>query len=213
MSLSGAPWPACSFIPLVTAWSRRRCSWWLESFWLLWIVIVGAACTGAAVLRSSGRVFLGLGPVAGEERHSPTGQDKEKADRPLWLMLVPTTALLVLSLVGTRAGSDIISRATLRFMHADNAMILDGHPALPAGALALRAPPVSHSAWISVALALAIAVFCLFHHRLPKRTSRYWQPVRPMLSCLRALHSGDVRQYVMWLAVGLAAFALAFAVS
>ena len=181
--------------------------------WLLWVVILGAGCTGGAVLRSSGRVFLGLGPVAGEERHSPTEEDKEKPDRPLWLMLVPTTALLVLSLVGTRFGSDVISPGTLRFMHPDNAMILDGARAIPAAALALRAPPSSYTAWVSVALALAITVFSLFRHRLPRRASRYFQPLRPMLTTLHALHSGDVRQYVMWMAVGLAAFALAFAVS
>jgi len=181
--------------------------------WLLWVVSLGAGCTGGAVLRSSGRVFLGLGPVAGHERHSPTEEDKEKADRPLWLMLVPTTALLVLSLVGTRFASDVISRATLRFMRPDNAMILDGAQAIPAAALALRAPPISYTAWLSVALALAIAACSLFHHRMTRRASRYFQPIRPVLTSLRALHSGDVRQYVMWMAVGLAAFALAFAVS
>jgi multicomponent Na+:H+ antiporter subunit D len=181
--------------------------------WLLWIVIVGAACTGGAVLRTSGRVFLGLGPIPGEERYSPTEQDKEKADRPLWLMLLPAAALLTLSLVGTRFGSSVLSRATVRFMQPDNAMLLDGARPVARTAEALGTPPIAHTAWVSLALGLAIAAFCLFHHKLPRLAANYLRPPGVILNALRMLHGGDVRQYVMWTAVALLAFALAFVVS
>jgi hypothetical protein len=36
--------------------------------------------------------------------------------------------------------------------------------------------------------------------------------IDPVLTGLSTLHSGDVRQYVMWMAVGLAIFSLAFSV-
>lgn len=181
--------------------------------WLLWIVTLGAACTGGAVLRTSGRVFLGLGPVAGEERYSLTDDDKEKADRPLWFMLLPAAALLALALIGTRFGSAVLSQATASFMHPDNAMLLDGAVPLAAAAQPLDTPPMSHTAWVSLALGVAIAGFGLFHHKLPQRATNYLRLPGPVLSTLRVLHSGDVRQYVMWMAVALAAFALAFSVS
>lgn len=148
--------------------------------WLLWIIILGAACTGGAVLRTSGRVFLGLGPVAGEERYSLTDDEREKADRPLWLMLLPAAALLALSLIGTRFASGVLSRATVRFMQPDNAMLLDGARPLAATAPALSAPPIAHTAWVSVALALAIAAFGLFHHKLPQRATRYLRLPGPL---------------------------------
>jgi multicomponent Na+:H+ antiporter subunit D len=181
--------------------------------WLLWIVIVGAACTGGAVLRTSGRVFLGFGPVPGEERHSPTEDDKEKADRPLWLMLAPTITLLSMSLVGTGFASNVVSGATLRFMHPDNAMLLDAAPPLRAAADVLLTEPIADTAWVSVALGLAIAAFGLFHQNLPRRAMMRLRRAGPMLAGLRTLHSGDVRQYVMWMVVGLVAFAVVFAVS
>src|SRR5690349_17124542 len=51
--------------------------------WAEGTVLFGAGCTGAAVLRVAGRVFLGFGPVPGEEERSPTEEEQEKADRPL----------------------------------------------------------------------------------------------------------------------------------
>lgn len=60
-------------------------------------MLVGAACTGAAVFRVAGRVFGGFGPVPGEEERAPTEQEQEKADRPLGLMLAPALLLLALA--------------------------------------------------------------------------------------------------------------------
>ena len=179
--------------------------------WLMWFVVIGAACTGGAVLRTSGRVFLGLGPVPGEERHSPTEDDKEKADRPLWLMLIPTIALMLLSLCAARFVSDVTSRETQRFMHPENAMILNAASPRGGGAAALEAPSAAPRGWLSVALALLIAGFALFHQKLPRSAVRQLRGAAPVWAMLRTLHSGDVRQYVMWLAVGLGAFVLAFA--
>lgn len=207
--LAGLPWGLMSggsdFITVASRTSGQG--------WLLGVVITGAACTGGAVLRTSGRVFLGLGAAAGEERFSPTESDREKADRPLWLMLGPTAFLLVISLLGTRFASDTISRAALQFMHPDNAALLAG--AIPAAAASstLGSAPASPVAWISVGLALLIAVLSLYHHELPTSFSKALSKLRPISAVLRLLHSGDVRQYIMWLAMGMGAFVVAFACS
>ncbi|MGT2480126.1 complex I subunit 5 family protein [Methylobacterium oryzae CBMB20] len=58
--------------------------------------VIGAAPTGAAVLRAAGRIFLGLGPDPGDEAGAPSEDEREKANRPLWLMLAPCCVLLAL---------------------------------------------------------------------------------------------------------------------
>ena len=56
--------------------------------------VIGGALTGAAVLRATGRIFLGLGEDPGDEAGAPSEEEREKADRPLWLMLAPCCAML-----------------------------------------------------------------------------------------------------------------------
>lgn len=55
--------------------------------------------TGAGILRSAGRIFLDLGPQPGEEEKSPSEEEREKQDRPVWLMLLPILAMLIAVLV------------------------------------------------------------------------------------------------------------------
>lgn len=176
--------------------------------WLAPVIISGAACTGGAVLRVTGRVFLGWGPIAGEEQFAPTEDDKEKSDRPFWLMMAPALALLALSLFTTHDELQLASSGARRLMQSDQGVPL---------AIAARAsmvpslPRATAAAWVSVSLALVIASFGLFHHKLPRRWSGTRHPLRPLFAGLRALHSGDIRQYIVWLTVGLATFGLAFA--
>ncbi len=179
--------------------------------WLRWVVIAGAAFTGGAVLRTAGRVFLGLGPLPGEERNSPTEDDKEKADRPLWLMLVPTIALLGLALAGTLFGPLVTSSALSSFMHPDNAALLQGAVPSAGPAVSWSPAPASPSGWISLGLAFAIAALELFRHRLPGLS--ILKSFRQGFAWLRYLHSGDVREYIVWTMLGLVTFVLAFALA
>ena len=70
-----------------------------QARWAAFAVPVGAVFTGGAVLRAAGRIFLGVGQMPGEEERSPTEEEQEKANRPLWLMLAPCVAMLALALV------------------------------------------------------------------------------------------------------------------
>ena len=68
-------------------------------------VLIGAALTGAAVLRATGRIFLGLGPDPGEEEGAPTEEEQEKADRPALADAGARRLLLLLALPGLEAAA------------------------------------------------------------------------------------------------------------
>jgi multicomponent Na+:H+ antiporter subunit D len=157
--------------------------------------IAGGALTGAAVLRAAGRIFLGLGEDPGDEAGAPSEAEREKADRPLWLMLAPCCAMLALdaALPASWIHGMAPGAVTAFSHHALRGMVSEG-PAWPA--------------WASVAGALGLAAFALFRHRLPRLVVG---PIRATQSAptraLEALHSGLIGDYVAWLAVGLALMA------
>jgi multicomponent Na+:H+ antiporter subunit D len=169
--------------------------------WALAATIAGGALTGAAVLRAAGRIFLGLGEDPGEEAGAPSEEEREKADRPLWLMLAPCCAMLAVDAALPASWLHAIAPgAAMAFSHQIlHGTLIEG-PAWPA--------------WTSVAGALLLAAFALFRHRLPRAVVH---PIRATQSgptrVLEALHSGLIGDYVAWLAVGLALMAgvLAFA--
>ena len=161
--------------------------------------VIGAALTGAAVLRAAGRIFLGLGPDPGDEAGAPSEDEREKANRPLWLMLAPCCVLLALDVA---LPADLIAhalpRAVSAFMHRPEAGTLAEGPGwLP---------------WASVAAALAGAGYGLFRNQLPAFVV---QPVRATQSAptraLEILHSGLIGDYAAWLAVGVAVIAAVLA--
>ncbi len=173
-------------------------------------VVVGMACTGAAVLRVAGRVFVGWGPISGEEERAPTDEEREKADRPLWLMLLPTAGLVILSLLGSHDADRIAWRAASLLMHPDGDAILGLAPARPAVAARWTAAPGSWLPWVTTGLATVLAALELGWHRLPRPVVHgYDRVLGSALDALGALHSGLVGDYVAWIAVGLALFVLA----
>ncbi|HUZ11232.1 MAG TPA: proton-conducting transporter membrane subunit [Caulobacteraceae bacterium] len=170
--------------------------------WIAAAIVLGAGLTGAAVLRACGRIFLGLGPQAGEEAHSPTDEETERADRPLWLMLAPCLLLLALALLPAEAARGLVARAVA--MLADPSAIPARVPALGRTSAALG--------WASTALSLSIAAFALWRERLPRLlTGVADRATRPLFGVLKTPHSGLVGDYVAWIGVGLAAFSIALA--
>lgn len=158
--------------------------------------VLGCGLTGAAVLRASGRIFLGWGVVAGEEEHAPSEQEREKADRPLWLMLAPCAVLLALNLAApSETVEHVVRRAMPDFVHRSG-----GRLDLPHGIVWLP--------WISVALALLLAAYDLSRARLPALLAKAGEGARTApLRLLDAAHSGLIGDYVTWIVVGLALFA------
>jgi multicomponent Na+:H+ antiporter subunit D len=179
--------------------------------WITAAVVVGSATTGAAVLRATGRIFLGWGEMEGEERDAPTEQESEKAGRPLWLMLTPAALLLVIALfTGTDWASRFALDAASRFIAWDGGASL-GVLATPA-AIRPEPPPHPFVPWLTIGLALLIAAHDLGRDKLP----RVWlaaadRLVNPLLFVVDRLHDGLVGDYVAWILAGLALFALSFA--
>jgi multicomponent Na+:H+ antiporter subunit D len=179
--------------------------------WAVFVIVFAAACTGGAVLRATGRIFLGWGAIPGDEKTAPTEEEREKADRPLWVMLTPAILLLVLAVLFGRQTAAIAAAAAGPFMHPDNAALLGGGGAAPSFA-ALSAAPASPTAWLSVAGALIIAAFSLARAHLPRLlTGGVKITLAPIFTLLETLHSGQIGDYIAWLTVGLALFTGALA--
>lgn len=163
--------------------------------------LVGAALTGGAVLRAAGRIFLGLGEDPGDEADAPSEEEREKADRPLWLMLGPCCVLLALDVL---VPADWIGNFAPDAVKAFTRQTMTG--ALDAGS--------AKTAWASVAGAIALAAYALFRHRLPGFVVHPLQRTQSAPArLLEALHSGLIGDYVAWLAVGLALIAGALAMA
>ncbi len=179
--------------------------------WAVFVIGFAAACTGGAVLRAAGRIFLGWGAIAGDERAAPTEEEREKADRPLWIMLAPTVLLLGLAVLFGRQTAALAAAAAGPFMHPDNAALLGG-AAAPMSFAAVAPVAASPTAWLSVAGALIIAGFSLARAQLPGLlTGAIRVGLAPVFALLEALHSGQIGDYIAWLVVGLALFTGALA--
>jgi multicomponent Na+:H+ antiporter subunit D len=172
--------------------------------WALLAVVLSASLTGGAVLRSAGRIFLGWGEVPGEEERAPTEQEQEDSNRPLWVMLAPCAVLLALALCGGERARELVRTAAGEFVDPVHPIALDPlpettHPFVP---------------WLSMTLAIGIAGFDLFRRYLPKPAVRLSNAVStPLFRVLDWLHSGLIGDYVAWIVVGLAVFAIAFALA
>jgi multicomponent Na+:H+ antiporter subunit D len=179
--------------------------------WIILPLVVATACTGGGVLRATGRIFLGMGELAGEEERAPSEEETEKANRPLWLMLLPVGLLLILALgAGTEEIRNGLVQAAARFIAWDGGASF-GQLAVPP-AVPPRAPPHPFVPWLTIGLAILIAAHDLTRGRLPG----FWVKsvdflFNPAFIIADRLHSGVIGDYVAWIVVGLAVFGLAFA--
>ena len=187
--------------------------------WMPWVFGIAAAVTGGAILRATGRIFLGLGPHERARFASDrTGEDDRPAeerrgrDRTPSALFVPAAVLITAGLaVGLLPGlAGQAERAAARF---------EDRPAYARAVLyarpvsAVSGPSVGPSAlgaWYGVASgvgAVALASVALLRRRFVPSTARrrvaavFGPPIRGV----RALQSGHVGDYAAWFAVGLAA--------
>lgn len=164
--------------------------------WAEAAIVLGGALTGGAALRAAGRIFLGLGAAPGVEVESPTEPEREKATRPLSLMLLPCSLLLMADLWPAPS--------------AEHAALWG---AVTSGRLPAARPPSELpsliSGFVSTALALSLAALALGRARWPGWLCRVAEGAAALVRPLRNLHSGLVGDYLSWTAIGMAALAVA----
>lgn len=180
-----------------------------RGLWVSVLLMFGGALTGAAVLRASGRMFLGLGRQPGQEGASKTKHEREKP-RPLLPLLAPPIALLVFALVTRYVPiDDVIARAAGFYTdrHAYAALVLDGTR------LGLNGAGLTESGtwlgWCGSIVALVIAAFELNRDKLPKPMLRIADaPSVPVLLLIDRMHTGRIGDYALWTFFGLTLFAV-----
>ncbi|MGB9183416.1 MAG: proton-conducting transporter membrane subunit [Solirubrobacteraceae bacterium] len=186
--------------------------------WLPTVFVVASMLTGGAVLRMTGRVFLGWGPA---ETHKGGGaaqageeEDEESAERdytPILMVLVPAVLLLGVVAIGLIPGvvpGIEIAAAHFHDQPAYISWVLHGGAAhfAPAATGHIETYDYLYGAGATLG-ALGIASLALFgaplRERLPPTVIR---PVLGVVSGLRQLHSGHTGDYVAWWTAGAALF-------
>jgi multicomponent Na+:H+ antiporter subunit D len=185
--------------------------------WLPAIFVIASALTGGAVLRVTGRVFLGWGRAeAAHERQAEQAreeEDEEMAPRektPSLMLLVPALLLAAAIVIGLIPGAvPGIEVAASHFRDQGSYIgwvLHSGPPHFPYAATShVEGFDYAYGA-AAAAGAVAVAALALFGGRLlsllPKPVVR---PVLLGVDGLRALHSGHIGDYIAWWTAGAAA--------
>jgi multicomponent Na+:H+ antiporter subunit D len=188
--------------------------------WVLALLWLGSALSGAALLRSGARIFLGWGdeddPLLGDE------MDEEPAERDVVRPLLVAVAAVAVSLgvaisvvpgLGQRAE---YAAARFRDESAYAARVLHGKAMKPPPSLPVTIQSTTLETLLygggATLLAAALAGAGLYRRRLPRTVSRLAErTLAPPIAVLRALHSGVVGDYVTWVVVGTAVTGAAWA--
>ncbi|EYD77717.1 hypothetical protein Rumeso_00675 [Rubellimicrobium mesophilum DSM 19309] len=186
--------------------------------WIPLALALGSALTGGAVLRATGRIFLGLGPASNGEAEGPGKPEHETPGRPVWLMLIPILSFFAVAcLAQGPAVTDTVLDLAQGFADHDayGQLVLEGGSGArepsSEGHAAPEAPSSPILPWVSVLLALLVAGLQLLRERLP--APLVWLSslvLRPVFQGLDRLHNGRIGDYAAWLAIGLALLGGAF---
>jgi len=182
--------------------------------WLIVLLILVSALMGGAVLRVTGRVFLGWGPSEGPDpsqaRAAEERVDKERGPReytPALMIVVPAVLLILAAGLGlVPGGVPAVERGAARFTdHAAYAQwVLAGSPvAWPHVATSHIEAADAVYALLAVAGAVAAAVLGLFGRPLRAALpGAIRTPARAVVRQVRLVHSGHIGDYIAWWSAG-----------
>jgi multicomponent Na+:H+ antiporter subunit D len=183
--------------------------------WLPAIFVIASALTAGAVLRVTGRVFLGWGPVrhpndqqAREAREQEDEESTPRSSTPPLMLVVPGVLLAAAIVVGLIPGAvpgievaaahlrdhlgyiGFVLRGTSHFAHASTSHIQTYDYLYGAGA---------------AVGAVALAGLALFGQPLRRRLpDALLRPAAWAVGGLRQLHSGHIGDYIAWWTAGAA---------
>jgi len=186
--------------------------------WLPAIFLIASMLTGGAVLRASGRIFLGLGPSApGEAEHQAVEarerEDEESAPRertPPLMLIVPAVLLagaVAVGLIPVVVPAIELAAAHFHDHRAYLGWVLHGGAAFPPVAAPARVEPDAYVYGAAAAIgAVTLAALGLFGGPLRRRApAALLAPPGAALAALRRLHSGHIGDYIAWWTAGAAA--------
>jgi multicomponent Na+:H+ antiporter subunit D len=187
--------------------------------WLPTVFMISSILTGGAVLRVTGRVFLGLGAAHREEdvdirRIGEEEHDEETVQRdftPRLMLAVPAVLLLAAIVIGLIPGAvpGIETVASQFHDHAAYArwVLQDAAPHFsPVVPTHVETFDYLYGAG-GILGAVAIASLTLFGSTLYRRVPRVLIcPARTSLTALRGLHSGNITDYIAWWTLAAAMF-------
>jgi len=218
----------CGIPPFATftgkAWIDESCA--RHGYhWVPLMLTMTVALTAGAVLRMTGRVFLGFGsPVGGTDSQSPTERETpetigEHRRTPL-AMVLPAALLLLGCLVVNRLPGFNRQAVAWAEVFQDRAAyperVLKGAVEAPQSRVGLIRS-TSGSFVRSLISLLAAGVLCLLSlsvHRMAEPVRQRWSTVAdPAARGMRYLHSGHVGDYVVWQVSGIALIGMALAVA
>ena len=188
--------------------------------WLSLIFLLSGTLTAAAVFRVGIHTFLGWGTEPLTDRAAQvdelpeTGEDQRVT--PWYLVAPPFVCVLgaiVFSVLPHAREEILIAANRLCFQPAYLHVVYTGSTPplpLPAG-LDLSAKAAGLRGVVATLLAVALSLTSVFRTRLPRllRTGAF---LEGPLVALRALQSGHVADYVLWVTIGVAGTGLAFVV-
>jgi multicomponent Na+:H+ antiporter subunit D len=185
--------------------------------WLIAVFVLASAMTAGAMLRVTGRVFLGWGPAEGPDPRQARAAEKRvdetrgrRDHTPLVMVVVPAVLLVTAAAVGLVPGAvPAVEHQALRFVdHSAYARWVLGsgrHIIWPAIKPSHVEAVDVLFALLSVGGAVGLAALGLFgrplREGLPPRIQR---PARHALLTLRRLHSGEIGDYIAWWTAGTA---------
>ncbi len=195
--------------------------------WVPVVFTVAEILTAGAVVRASGRVFLGWGPrrlgglSGGDRAAEETSQETEgSSDRTPAVLWLPATVLLLAGLaVGVVPGVEHVAQAAAaRFVDRQGylAAVLHGQSPTATQVTTPAGPTVADYLYAvgSAIGALALGVGALLLHRLPRRPPRViTRRVEAAAGAIRGLHSGHPGDYVAWVTAGTAILAGVFSLT
>jgi multicomponent Na+:H+ antiporter subunit D len=186
--------------------------------WIALLCVVVAAMTGGALLRVTGRVFIGWGASQGadpdqaraaEERIDETRDERDHT--PPLMIVVPAVLLLLATGLNFVPGAlEWAARAAAVFVdrHAYSAWLIQGsHVPLPSAPREHVSVAETVLGCLGSVLAVALAALGLFGRPLREALPSWVRnPARRIVSTVRGAHSGHIGDYIAWWTAGAATF-------
>jgi multicomponent Na+:H+ antiporter subunit D len=213
------------FAPFVSKGLIEQAADSLGYGWVPPVLTLATLLTGAALLRATGRIFLGLGPdedpmLRRQPGRGPAGEPTEQShSRTARLsVLVPAVVLAIAGLAVSFAPQ--IAGQTENAAHrsidyrAKEALVLHGvEPPAPKAPPHVSFGPARYAyAGASVAGAVLLAFGLLYRRRLPGPLRRALRPAGAVFPALRLVHSGAATDYVAYAVFGAAIFSVVWGI-